>query len=646
MFLYVHLSGDDIERYPNAPAAKVLARLQSVPGEAKEKGRHGRFPLHNALYRKHPAEVVTAVLAAHPAAASRKDDDEKHPLYYAFSRTGPCYYYRPEVVTAVLAAHPAAAEGVSLVDLLRVNAPAATVLARLQSDPAAAQGKDGRGNHPLLWAQSKKHPAKVVAAVLAAYPAAAAALPYGDMGVIQSLSDKHGHTLDHATLHSAAALFVGTSAALQWITAMLAKAPADQHVKAAVLQMLGNSYRVATGHPDAARLFKQLKAEADGLLNRSPAALHAHAVERGFAADIGTPALRNADASQAGVLELVAPWLVREAQKVARNHKRDVEAKQETHVTHLFIRLMRDPYMVDPACVDPGEVVLAAMCVLGHAATACLRRTHPALGAAFGSLLWADAKTFDRMRIKWKSEYAGRFELLLDFIRFSLTSPDQAAQEAFLASTREPGSAFAVRRIKSTHSDPAAQIKQCLVNLEWDPGMTFDELLAGDGALGTAMDAARQANPGVSAPLWRAAEELLAEEDDDDYDDDDDDDESTGMNSNERLRKAPVRIVVEAQLYIPFFLDARKQLHIFYKVSRAKGLAELAQDCAKYATNAEMAFAPEDPETRRGWVAAAVQRLAAWAGLDLMAGTAADGKAAASAASAEETPDDACSVVS
>ena len=56
---------------------------------------------------------------------------------------------------------------------------------------------------------------------------------------------------------------------------------------------------------------------------------------------------------------------------------------------------------------------------------------------------------------------------------------------------------------------------------------------------------------------------------------------------------------------------------MFYKATRAKGLAELAQDCAKYATNADMAFAPTDKWTRGEWVAAAAKRLEDWLALDL-----------------------------
>ena len=89
------------------------------------------------------------------------------------------------------------------------------------------------------------------------------------------------------------------------------------------------------------------------------------------------------------------------------------------------------------------------------------------------------------------------------------------------------------------------------------------------------------------------------------------------MLRDQRLAKKTVGVIVEAQLYIPFFLEARKGVHIFYKAIRAKSLAELAQDCAKYATSADMAFAPTDGGTRTAWKVAAAERLAVWVGLDL-----------------------------
>ena len=236
--------------------------------------------------------------------------------------------------------------------------------------------------------------------------------------------------------------------------------------------------------------------------------------------------------------------------------------------------------------------MLAVLCVLGHVTTAHLKKAHPKLGAKLGSLLWAGAKTADRMRIKWRTEYGRDFGALLDFVRFSLTSPDQAAQEKFLAPML-PGkdgkskSKFTVRRIKSTHSDPKAQVKQCLVNLEWNPGIKFGKLLP-KKALAAAANAAKNGNPGISEVVWHLASTVL---------------------SHKQLAKEPVRVIVEAQLYLPFFLAERKSVHMFYKVARAKVLAELVQDCAKHAVNADMAFAPTDGQTRREWVVEAATRL-------------------------------------
>ena len=123
----------------------------------------------------------------------------------------------------------------------------------------------------------------------------------------------------------------------------------------------------------------------------------------------------------------------------------------------------------------------------------------------------------------------------------------------------------------------------------------FGKLFTED-ALAAAEDAAKQANLGLSSDVWYLALEMLRDQ---------------------RLAKKTVGVIVEAQLYIPFFLEARKGVHIFYKAIRAKSLAELAQDCAKYATSADMAFAPTDGGTRTAWKVAAAERLAVWVGLDL-----------------------------
>ena len=229
-------------------------------------------------------------------------------------------------------------------------------------------------------------------------------------------------------------------------------------------------YRLATKHPGtAATCFALLETTANDLLNRGPAKLHA--VEHGMARDVGPAKLHDAPTNQKGTLKLLEPWFVGAVEKAAAN----TEHGLDSDTAH--------------------EAMLAVMCVFGHAVTACLMKLHPKLGAKLGMLLWADAKTVDRMRIKWEREHGRDFGALLDFIRFSLNSPDQAAQEKFIALVQK--SKFAIRRIKSTHSDPAAQVKQCLVNLELKPGIKFGELLTKE-VLATAGDAAKKANIGIS----------------------------------------------------------------------------------------------------------------------------------------------------
>ena len=284
-------------------------------------------------------------------------------------------------------------------------------------------------------------------------------------------------------------------------------APTDPHVKVAILQMLGNSYGLATAQPEtAAACFATIEAIADQLLDRGPATLHAHAIKHGMARDIGPAELHDAPTTQQGVLELLEPWFADE------------------------IKAALDAAGVDDVTTD--EAMLAVLCVFGHVVTAHLKKTHPKLAAKLGLLLWADAKTADRMRIKWLTEYARHFGGLLDFVRFSLTCPDQTAQEKFLAPMlpRKNGkskSKFTVRRVKSTHADRKAQVKQCLVNLEWAPGMKFGKLLT-KNALAAAFEAAPKANLGMSEVAWNIASTVLRDG---------------------RLAKQPVRMILEVQLY-------------------------------------------------------------------------------------------------
>ena len=249
------------------PAETIAALLRAHPAAAKEANEGGWCPLHVGLKSAHPAETIAALLRAHPAAAREVNQDGDCPLQLARK-----YDHTAETIAAVVAAWPVA----ELFETLECKAPAAEVVAFVQKHPAAAKGVNKDGDCPLHCAWTNSASTETVQAVLSAHPAAAkvastwdlkkmieckappglvktalAARPDRDPAkasfkVIQCLSGKHGQQLDSATLVAAGALFFGSppadpALAFRWMAAMLEHAPADRHVKAAILQMLGNS---------------------------------------------------------------------------------------------------------------------------------------------------------------------------------------------------------------------------------------------------------------------------------------------------------------------------------------------------------------------------------------------------------------------
>lgn len=84
-----------------------------------------------------------------------------------------------------------------------------------------------------------------------------------------------------------------------------------------------------------------------------------------------------------------------------------------------------------------------------------------------------------------------------------------------------------------------------------------------------AVSAAKDANPAVSPYVWEPALKLLA---------------------HPAFAAEPLAMVIEAQLYLEGFLEHRKAVHCYYKITRAAGLSSLVQDCRKHATNPEVAF--------------------------------------------------------
>ena len=52
--------------------------------------------------------------------------------------------------------------------------------------------------------------------------------------------------------------------------------------------------------------------------------------------------------------------------------------------------------------------------------------------------------------------------------------------------------------------------------------------------------------------------------------------------SLEGLASEPVRMVVEVQLHLDYFLEQRKKTHLWFKVLRAASLRHLNMDCTAY----------------------------------------------------------------
>ena len=68
---------------------------------------------------------------------------------------------------------------------------------------------------------------------------------------------------------------------------------------------------------------------------------------------------------------------------------------------------------------------------------------------------------------------------------------------------------------------------------------------------------------------------------------------------SKRLRKREIKMVMEMQLYLGYFLERRRICHIWYKIVRAADGPNLTRDCAKYATAAGMAFVPPPQGVQR-----------------------------------------------
>lgn len=290
------------------------------------------------------------------------------------------------------------------------------------------------------------------------------------------------------------------------------------------------------------------------------------------------------------------------------------------------------------------EVMVAALCIVSTFVSTHLQTTRPDLCSTDNDdddIRWPEVKTMLRMFAKLREDYADLdtpWGALLDTVRFSLTTTrinnhvkfvEQFLPEGIKLNDhssaagspakkqrveRHVGNSLTVVRAKSTVDVPGATVKQELWNLLYMPaGLTF-AMMVGEGGLEevqgadrweeygdvkwmtnwhgntiegaaeknvvtthqprnprfqAALVATKQANPTISAYVWEPALQLLA---------------------HPTFAGHDVAMVIEVQLYLDQFLQFRKLVHCYYKITRAPNLVSLVQDCRKYAKNPALAF--------------------------------------------------------
>eukprot|EP00035_Acanthoeca_spectabilis_P001883 m.83410 g.83410 ORF g.83410 m.83410 type:complete len:708 (+) comp11203_c0_seq2:90-2213(+) len=189
----------------------------------------------------------------------------------------------------------------------------------------------------------------------------------------------------------------------------------------------------------------------------------------------------------------------------------------------------------------------------------------------------APPKTYERMFTKSQADYADRpgpgAMYNKDPIRKSIlsrTAVDQAIVWKDLISA-----GYSVLAVKNTfnYSDEQARdetqgMMQILVNIVFRPHLldgstlTFGAMLADTEGFQAAVRAARDSSgPGQRRSFDQAA--IL-------------------FSKLPDLDDQPIMLIAEIQLHLQFYLEQRKQTHLWFKIQRADELHDLAYDCVKY----------------------------------------------------------------
>eukprot|EP00039_Didymoeca_costata_P000779 m.47232 g.47232 ORF g.47232 m.47232 type:complete len:418 (-) comp10468_c0_seq1:101-1354(-) len=199
----------------------------------------------------------------------------------------------------------------------------------------------------------------------------------------------------------------------------------------------------------------------------------------------------------------------------------------------------------------------------------------------FGKLKNPEPKSINRMQVKVQTDYKEEqnpIGMLRDTVRRSLECENLNSQQKFLDFLADESSWQPLRQ-KNTLLDENSSVKQCLVNYLFMPTRTT-------GFFTKKKVKVTFANMMKSKKFKQAAKQVKKRNNiaNDTYD------AAVKLLKNRTLETQNIDMIVEIQLYLNHFLEKRRMCHIWYKIVRSSGCKALTLDCAKYATNATMAY--------------------------------------------------------
>eukprot|EP00039_Didymoeca_costata_P033208 m.41298 g.41298 ORF g.41298 m.41298 type:complete len:559 (-) comp9752_c0_seq3:96-1772(-) len=222
--------------------------------------------------------------------------------------------------------------------------------------------------------------------------------------------------------------------------------------------------------------------------------------------------------------------------------------------------------------LDYEEGCRLLLTVMAHLCQPLFDNALKTLGGDQGAWRLAPPKTRQRMANKSALDHKGlpqpRAGYNLDVCRGAIsceTTDDQ------LAVWDELSKKFSILRVKNSFSNSSFEgLQQILVNILFCPSknehpLTYADIVNSE-MLRDAIQSASKANPERDEKFFRRAAGIL----------------SQLVEEDPKFASTPIRLVCEVQLYLNFYLQARKRTHLYFKIIRANKLLQLKSDCSAY----------------------------------------------------------------